>query len=111
MPYGQKIDAYQNPKEDFGDSEIYRAVQTDQIGCGLLKLEPGGTAGYDAGHQNADEVFYIVKGTARIHYPDTGRSVILHESEFIMNYRDRPHVVSNPGDETLILLFACCADR
>ena len=111
MVYGQKIDPLQNPKETFGDSEIYRAAQTDQLGCGILKLQPGKTARYDAGHQNADEIFYIVEGKAEIYYPDVNQKVLVSKGEFIMNYRSRPHVVSNPGNEILVLLFACCTDR
>lgn len=111
MQYGESIQPMAQASELFGDSVIYRALKTDQFESGLLCLEPGKTAGYDGGHKNADELFYVVEGTAWVEYPATGKQVLVKQGELIVNDRDLPHVVSNPGTEPLKLLFVCCAEH
>ena len=111
MQYGESIQPMEKVWERFGDSVVYRALKTDQFESGLLCLEPGKTAGYDAGHKNADELFYVVEGTACVEYPASGKKVLVNQGDLIVNDRDLPHVVSNPGNTPLKLLFVCCAEH
>jgi mannose-6-phosphate isomerase-like protein (cupin superfamily) len=51
-----------------------------------------------------------VSGEAEIRYPERNRTVNLSAGNFILNERDKPHVVSNSVKEE-VLLYACCAEK
>ena len=109
--YGTVLKKTDVPMMKFGESALFIVGETDQLAFGIIELEVGKEAGYDAGHKNADEVFYLVSGTAKISYPTTGESVTVAPGEFTLIHRSLPHVIANVGDDFMKLLFACCADR
>ncbi len=111
MNYGTPISISGIAPESFGDGRTFACGETDQLSFGILELPAGMTAGYDAGHKNADEIFFAVCGEALINYPTQDKLVHLAENEFTLIFRDLPHVVSNPGTKTLKLLYATCAQR
>jgi hypothetical protein len=97
---------------EFGDSTIFKPVETDPISGGILRQDVGKTAGYDdPGHKDADAFFYVLSGEADRRYPERNRTVNLSAGNFILSERDKPHVVLNSVKEDLVLLYACCAEK
>ncbi len=111
MKYGIPIPVSSVKADEFGDAQLFACGETDQLSFGVLELPAGKTAGYDAGHKNADEIFYVISGEAVLTYPTTEETVRLKTDDFTLVHRDIPHIVSNPGDGALKFLYATCATR
>ncbi len=94
-------------KNEFGEGYYQVVIETDQISCGEIHVPPHAKAGYDAGHQDADEVFFVVSGTATVHFPNSGEAEDVPAGCYIMMPRSTPHTVANNTDQALTLTFSC----
>lgn len=66
-----------------------------------ITLEPGCSIGEHV-HENEEEVFYIIQGTAT--YDDNGREAILHPGDACICLGGQKHSIANrTTDETLVL--------
>ncbi len=92
----------------FGAGAYCDVFQTDQIKCGVLTVPAGRKAGYDAGHVDIDEVFYIAEGEATIEFPGLGKTAVAKAGEFVLIPRSQAHVVSNRKEQDLKLVYASC---
>ncbi|RFU96100.1 cupin domain-containing protein [Sphaerochaeta halotolerans] len=90
---------------DFGDGKVLDIIATDQLLAGELELPPYSKAGYDGGHEDADEVFFVYQGIAKIEFPSLNQSQVVHTGSYIMMPRGIPHVVHNTEDEVLKLTY------
>ncbi len=71
---------------------------------GTITLEPGCSIGAHI-HENEEEVFYIIKGTAT--YNDNGKTEILNEGDSCICLGGETHSIANrEKDETLVLFAA-----
>ena len=109
--YGIPLKTSETELIEFGDADLFIVGQTDMLAFGVIDVPVGKAAGYDPGHKNADEMFYIVTGTAKIDYPTTGATVTVGAGEFTQVYRTIPHTITNVGDVPLKVVFGTCADR
>lgn len=91
----------------FGDGYYKTIIDTDQVNCGELFILSHGKGGYDSGHIDADEVFYIKKGTATIRFPESNENADVSEGCYIMMPRSQPHIIFNNTDDKLFLIFFC----
>ena len=66
-----------------------------------LSLEPGSGIGFH-NHDNEEEVFVIIKGTAEA--DDNGKIEILKAGDTILTANGAGHSIKNIGDETLEIL-------
>ena len=66
-----------------------------------LILEPGCSIGEHV-HENEEEIFYILKGTAET--LDNGKTVILHPGESSITRSGEAHFLKNAGSDTLEVL-------
>ena len=66
-----------------------------------LILEPGCSIGEHT-HENEEEIFYILKGTAET--LDNGKPVILHAGESSITRSGEAHSLKNAGKDTLEVL-------
>ncbi|HOK04051.1 MAG TPA: cupin domain-containing protein [Victivallales bacterium] len=66
-----------------------------------LIIEPGSSIGFHK-HENEEEVFYILKGTAEIN--DNGDIFILNEGDSSLTGAGRGHSIKALGNETLEVL-------
>ena len=66
-----------------------------------LILEPGCSIGEHV-HENEEEIFYILKGTAET--LDNGKPVILHPGESSITRSGEAHSLKNVGNDTLEVL-------
>jgi len=94
-------------KIEFGAGYYKTVIETDQIVCGELYVPPHAKAGFDRGHEDADEVFHIVMGVATVCFPGTNEVVEVPMGSYIMMPRSTAHEVSNNTDENLLLTFSC----
>lgn len=70
---------------------------------GTITLEPGCSIGAHV-HENEEEIFYIIKGTAT--YNDNGETVILNEGDSCLCLGGQEHSIANRMDEGKVQLFA-----
>lgn len=67
----------------------------------ILNLEPGSSIGYHI-HENEEEVFVILKGTAEV--DDDGSKKILNQGDSILTGNGAGHSIKNIGKENLEVL-------
>ncbi|MGN0448652.1 MAG: cupin domain-containing protein [Acutalibacteraceae bacterium] len=65
-----------------------------------ITLEPGCSIGAHV-HENEEEIFYIIKGTAT--YDDNGKTVLLNAGDSCVCLDGEKHSVANRGEETVVL--------
>ena len=70
---------------------------------GTITLEPGSSIGAHV-HENEEEVFYIIKGTAT--YNDNGETKILNEGDSCICLGGETHSIANREAEGDLVLFA-----
>ena len=70
---------------------------------GTITLEPGCSIGAHV-HENEEEIFYIIKGTAT--YNDNGETVILNEGDSCLCLGGQEHSIANRMTEGKVQLFA-----
>lgn len=63
-----------------------------------ITLEPGCSIGAHI-HENEEEIFYIIKGTAT--YNDDGKTEILNAGDSCLCLGGQEHSIANKGEETL----------
>ena len=68
-----------------------------------IVLEPGCSIGTHV-HENEEEIFYIIKGTAT--YNDNGETVILNEGDSCLCLGGQEHSIANRMTEGSVQLFA-----
>jgi len=79
---------------------------TDRLLFCLSELPPGGKSPRDPGHKDADEAYYILKGTLVMEFPALNRCEKLYAGDSILVPQDQPHIMINPGEETTISVVA-----
>lgn len=70
---------------------------------GTITLVPGSSIGAHV-HENEEEVFYIIKGTAT--YNDNGKTEILKEGDSCICLSGETHSIANREAEGDLVLFA-----
>ncbi len=70
---------------------------------GTITLEPGCSIGAHV-HENEEEIFYIIKGTAT--YDDNGETVILNEGDSCICKGGEKHSIANKTADTTLQVFA-----
>lgn len=70
---------------------------------GVITLEPGCSIGGHI-HENEEEVFYIIKGTAT--YDDNGKQEKLYPGDSCICLGGEKHSIANREDEGAVELFA-----
>jgi len=70
---------------------------------GTITLEPGSSIGAHV-HENEEEVFYIIRGTAT--YNDNGKTEILNEGDSCICLSGETHSIANREAEGDLVLFA-----
>lgn len=65
---------------------------------GVITLEPGCSIGAHI-HENEEEIFYIIEGTAT--YNDNGKTVTLFEGDSCICLSGEEHSIDNKTDSTL----------
>lgn len=68
-----------------------------------IRLEPGCSIGPHV-HENEEEIFYIISGTAT--YFDNGETVILNEGDSCICKNGQTHSIANRQASGTLLLFA-----
>ncbi|MBQ3136188.1 MAG: cupin domain-containing protein [Clostridia bacterium] len=68
-----------------------------------IKLEPGCSIGPHV-HENEEEIFYIIKGTAS--YNDNGKNVILNSGDSCICLSGQEHSVANESKDETLEIFA-----
>lgn len=66
-----------------------------------LVLEPECGIGYHT-HENEEEVFYIIKGTAEV--DDNGEKITLRSGDSILTGEGKGHSITNTGNDDLEVL-------
>lgn len=70
---------------------------------GTILLEPGSSIGAHV-HENEEEVFYVIKGTAT--YNDNGTLCTLNEGDSCICRGGETHSIANRESETDLVVFA-----
>lgn len=68
--------------------------------CATLTLEPGASIGEHV-HENEDEIFYIVSGTAKV--SDNGEEKVLYSGDSLITGNGGRHSIENIGIDTLVV--------
>ena len=82
----------------FTDEELSSPTRV----CATIVLEPGCSIGEHV-HENEEEIFYIIEGTAKA--SDNGKEVILNAGDSLLTGGGEKHCIENIG-ETTLKLFA-----
>ena len=85
-------------------SAIY--FETNRITSGLEIIPPGGISDLEPGHQDAEEVFTVSKGSMVVKFPDMDKEYELGVGDAILIPAGEPHIVKNQGDEEAIVVFS-----
>ncbi len=88
-----------------GTVKITHALEKEDINgpvrlCATLTLEPGASIG-EHNHENEDEIFYIVSGTAKV--TDNGEEKVLYMGDSIITGNGGSHSIENIGIDTLVV--------
>lgn len=70
---------------------------------GTILLEPGCSIGAHV-HENEEEVFYIIEGTAT--YDDNGKAEILHKGDSCVCLGGQKHSIANRTENENLTVFA-----
>ena len=70
---------------------------------GTILLEPGCSIGAHV-HENEEEVFYIIEGTAT--YDDNGKTEILHKGDSCVCLGGQKHSIANRTENENLTVFA-----
>ena len=70
---------------------------------GTIRLEPGCSIGAHA-HENEEEVFYVIEGTAT--YNDNGKTEILHQGDSCLCLGGQTHSLANRQESGSLVVFA-----
>lgn len=86
-----------------GTVQIVHYAEQEEIGgkCRLMAkivLEPGCSIGEHT-HEDEEEIFYIVKGTAT--YYDNGKTVLLNEGDSAICLGGQTHSIANRTESTV----------
>ena len=68
-----------------------------------ITLEPGCSIGAHV-HDNEEEIFYIIKGTAT--YNDNGKTEILNEGDSCICLSGQEHSIANESEDKTLVIFA-----
>lgn len=88
-----------------GTVKITHALEKEEINgpmrlCATLTLEPGTSIGEHI-HENEDEIFYIVSGTAKI--TDNGVEKVIYTGDSLITGKGGSHSIENIGIDTLVV--------
>jgi mannose-6-phosphate isomerase-like protein (cupin superfamily) len=81
----------------FADKELESPARL----CAEINIEPGNSIGVHT-HENEEEIFYIIEGTAKAN--DNGEDVILTSGDSLLTGGGRCHGIENIGNDTLRLV-------
>lgn len=89
-----------------GSVMITHALEKEEIHgpvrmCATLSLEPGCSIGEHT-HENEDEIFYIISGTAKV--KDNGKESIVYAGDSVITGNGGSHAIKNIGIDTLKVL-------
>ncbi|MCD2493739.1 cupin domain-containing protein [Lacrimispora sp. NSJ-141] len=103
-----KIVRKKEAKISFEGEELCRSYfKTEKIIFGLSVLKPGVTGGLDAGHEEADEVFFCTKGNVACYFPEDGNFYELDEYDGLLIPPGTGHRLYNLGEEEAVVIWAC----
>jgi len=90
-----------------GEELCRKYFQTDRLMFGLSELAPGKTGDLDQGHAEADEVFFCMQGHVVCYFPEEDRYYELEKGQALLIPENMGHKLTNIGDETAIIVWAC----
>lgn len=92
---------------------IGQAIVTEMLSAGdyngkarliaTITLEPGCSIGEHV-HDNEEEVFYIIEGTAS--YNDNGKNETLNKGDSCICYSGQKHSIANKADQGTLIIAA-----
>jgi quercetin dioxygenase-like cupin family protein len=86
-------------------TQIY--AHTDKLVFSVSTLLPGQRACLDEGHEGADEIVYLIRGTLLLHLPDTDESFRLKEGDALLIPPGAAHYSINVGDGRSVAAWSC----
>lgn len=82
-----------------GDEWVRKVFNTARLNLCTSTLGPGMSSSLDTGHEHAEEVCYVLRGTLVIHFPDQERYLELNAGDAVLIPTQMPHQVFNPGSD------------
>lgn len=103
-----KVEIRTNMRGGDGDVVIRNVLEKGEYKgsarlLGTITLEPGCSIGAHV-HENEEEVFYIIEGTAT--YNDNGKAEILHKGDSCICVGGEEHSIANRTEDETLILFA-----
>ena len=90
------------------DEELCRVFfRTDKIVFGVSEIGVGKTSILDAGHSDADEVFYCMQGHVVCHVPEEKTYYEVEKGQAMLISNGLSHKIINIGEEKAILVWSC----
>ena len=89
-----------------GDEYCKLYLDYDKIMFGLSILHPGHKGSVDPGHENAFELFFVVKGKVVCHIPDENIYEELNENDAILIPPKKAHQLINVGDTVAVITWS-----
>jgi len=101
----RKTDIKHEMRGGKGDVKMIHSFADEELGsptrvCAEINIEPGNSIGRHV-HENEEEVFYIIEGTAKA--DDNGTEVILNAGDSLLTGGGAAHAIENIGTTTLRL--------
>lgn len=76
--------------------------KSEKISFGTSTLDAGEAGEIDPGHPNSQEIFYVIKGCAKVCIPGKEEH-FLNEGDAILIPEGLPHQLMNPGNSTSVI--------
>lgn len=83
-----------------GDEWVRKVFRAEKISFCTSTLGAGKSSTLDKGHENAEEICYVVKGSLVVYFPSQERYVELGPGDAVLIPPKEQHQIFNPGDET-----------
>jgi len=81
--------------------------KTDKITFGMSELAPGAVGGLDAGHSEADEIFFCVQGEVLCYFPEEDKYYHLKTGDALLIPPNSGHRLFNIGEEKAVIIWSC----
>ena len=104
----REVEIRPNMKGGKGEVKLFHSFSDKELEsparlCAEINIEPGNSIGVHI-HENEEEIFYIIEGTAKAN--DNGEEVILTAGDSLLTGGGRCHGIENVGETTLRLFAA-----
>lgn len=89
-----------------GDEFVRKYFHTKRLVFAVSVLQPGQRSALDPGHEDADEVCYVVEGSLAVIFPDADVVYELEQGDAILIPASAPHEALGLGTAPVVMVWS-----